>query len=104
MGLGNYFTRPLAALLNSSVVLARDVPMPDSDKQKIADRAARAAYEKAFRQATAMLMTGPRATPPRRNTVLRMMRLLRAGGPSIKGALIKRGDVLWHPTKGRRSA
>lgn len=66
-------------------------------------RAAEQAYQREYIEAQARLMTSARATPPRPNTVRRMMRLLRANGPSTKGAVIQMGgDRLLHPTKGLR--
>jgi plasmid stabilization system protein ParE len=63
--------------------------------------AARLAYAQLWRQATAMLMTGPKATPPRSSTVRRMIRLLVAKGPHTQGARIERNGKWVHPTKSR---
>ena len=58
-------------------------------------------YWKAFREAESYIARGSR---PRGSTVRRMMRLIKQGGPVDKGAVVKIGDRLIHPTKGFRSA
>lgn len=56
-----------------------------------------------YLEARAALMTGPQATPPRASTVRRMVRLIAAGGPRHKGALVPYKGGYIHPTKGFRA-
>lgn len=95
MGMGNWL-----AGVGGQAVMAR-AALPKLTPQQIKERAAREAYARQYRQATAFLMTSERATPPRASTVRRMIRCLTAGGPSVRGARIMRGGAWAHPTKCR---
>jgi len=98
MGLGSSITAHVARRLSSSTaLLPYQVKVAAPSKREIDHEA----YAKFYRQAAAMLMNSPRATPPRPSTIRRMMRLLVAKGPITQGARIQRGGAWVHPTKSR---
>lgn len=86
------------AALGSTALLARHVP--ELHKKLSKQQIAEIEFQRQYAIAERFLMNGPQATRPRPSTVRRMMRCLKNGGPSIHGAVIKRGRYWVHPTKG----
>lgn len=98
----------------SALALAASTPMIGAAETERARKAAeRELFNKAYMAARALLMSGPRATPPRHNTVLSLLRQQKLGLPIDRGrrirlvepALNEHGytEHLLHPTKGYRS-
>jgi hypothetical protein len=99
-GMIDYLPAPLRNhLLSSTVVQDTLITRETIKAQKGA--AEREMEARLFRQARAFLMTSDRATPPRWNTMRRMIRLMAANGPVTRGARIQRGEAWVHPTKAR---
>lgn len=79
---------------------SKDIALPAFDEAPV-HKGRDELEDMALAHAQNMLMTGPKATPPKFRRVRRIIRQMILGLPG-NGQRIKIGGQLYHPTKGQR--